>query len=336
MRTYIFILFFFNTLLTYGQYSEEIISTDSTDIEIIRNSAYRIWEETYKDKDSVWYSVRYIKDTTQVKTEGWKTKKGKHIGVWKEYTINGELMYTWNHEMGICEVNPKLYPYHGLLEKMKLKADGIIIKTYSKVFFEKHVKFNYECNAYYGQYKTYSTGTFWINDYLGSWIEPLKGKPNTFMFRYDILYDSGELFSRGIELELDSIGNYIPNEDKGFEKLLDNSPRVFSVNKFNIIEKAKENGLELSDTATYFCFLTWESFKKPDFYNGQYKYYIAVKSGEKKEISELENGRSRITEKFTVYEFNPWTSEYLNTKKMKAVREWEKLSGSSTGLIPDE
>jgi hypothetical protein len=131
MRKYIFILFLFCSLLTFGQYSEEIINTDSSDIKIVRNSMYKIWEEAYRDKDSVWYSVKYINDTSQVNTEGWQTRDGKQLGIWKEYTINGDLMYTWNHETGICEINPKLYPYHNLLEKMKSKADSIIINTYS-------------------------------------------------------------------------------------------------------------------------------------------------------------------------------------------------------------
>jgi hypothetical protein len=325
MKRSIYILLILFSVNLYGQKPfKEIIETDSSSIEIIRNSVYRCYEETYKNKDSIWWSVSYIDDTTQLFTEGWKTKSDKYLGTWKEYNRHGELMYTWNHDNGFCEVNPKLYPYHDLLVKMKLKTDSIIIKTYSKDFFEKHVKFNYDCNAYYGY------------NYFGSWLEPLKGIPNNFLIRYDILYDSTALFNRGIELELDSVGNYIPDEENGFEKLSSDSPRVFSINKFNLIEKAKENGLSISDTTTYFCFLTWESLKKTEFYNGQYKYYVAVKVAELKDMNEEEEGRSRITEKFMVYVFNPWTGEYLETKKMKSVREWEKLSGFSTGLIPDE
>jgi hypothetical protein len=336
LAIYIAILFF--SFQAFGQKKpfREIIETDSSTIEIIRNSVYRCYEETYKSKDSIWWNVTYIDDTTQLHTEGWKNKSGKYLGIWKEFNRQGELMYTWNHVTGECDINKSLYPYHDLLEKMKFKADSIIISAYSMEFFEKHVKFNYECNAYLGHNETYSTGTFWINDYLGSWTEPLKGKPNTFMFRYDIQYDSGELFSRGIELELDSIGNYIPDEDKGFERLSDNSPKVISVDKTNILQTIRKNGFEISDTATFFCFLTWESFKKNEFFNGQYKYYVAVKIDEIKEINENENGRSRVTEKFKVYSFNPWTGEYIETKKMKSVREWEKLSGFSTGLMPDE
>jgi hypothetical protein len=188
----------------------------------------------------------------------------------------------------------------------------------------RNVKFNYECNAYNGY------------NYLGSWIEPIKSIPNNFLFRYDILYDSDAIFNRGVELELDSIGNYILNEERGFERLLPNSPRVFSVNNLNIIEKAKEKGLTISDTTTYFCFLTWESLKINEFYNGNYRYYLAVKYDEIKQIGEEENGRSRVTERFMVYIFNPWTGKYLETKKMKSVREWGKVSGFSTGLIPDK
>jgi hypothetical protein len=233
MKRSIYILLILFSVNLYGQKPfREIIETDSSTIEIIRNSVYRCYEETYKNKDSIWWSVSYIDDTTQLFTEGWKTKSDKYLGTWNEYNRQGELMYTWNHDNGLCEVNPRLYPIHDLLVKMKLKTDSIIIKTYSKDFFEKHVKFNYECNAYYGYH------------YLGSWIEPLKGIPNNFLIRYDLLYDSIALFSRGIELRLDSVGNYVADEENGFEKLSSDSQRVFSVNKFNIIEKAKKMDLQ--------------------------------------------------------------------------------------------
>ncbi len=155
------IILILNSMCVYGQFSSEKISTDSSEIEIIRNSEYRVYEETYKNKDSVWYSVRYIKDTSQIKTERWKTKNNRYLGVWKEYTLNGTLMYTLDHFNGICEINISLYPYHDLLELMKAKADSLIISVYSLEFFKDHVRFDYKCYAYDE------------DGYVGSWIEPI-------------------------------------------------------------------------------------------------------------------------------------------------------------------
>lgn len=80
--------------------------------------------------------------------------------------------------------------------------------------------------------------------------------------------------------------------------------------------------------------MKWESFKKPEFYNGEFKYYISEFVNEVKNLNE--NGRSRIEYKYNVYYFNPWTGDFLGKKKMKRVKEWEKNSGFTTDLIPDE
>ena len=55
------------------------------------------------------------------------------------------------------------------------------------------------------------------------------------------------------------------------------------------------------------------------------------------QIDEIKKeGRSRITYKFNVYSFNPWTGEFLETKKMKQIKEWGKDSGFTSDLLPDE
>ena len=112
--------FFLMTVFSiYGQFGSQILNTDSTNIEIIRNTEYQIYEETYKNRDSVWYSVHFIKDTTRLNIEGWKRKNGTRFGVWKEYNYDQLLLYTWDYDKGICKVNKDLYPYHDILEKMK-------------------------------------------------------------------------------------------------------------------------------------------------------------------------------------------------------------------------
>lgn len=320
------ILPIFSTLSVFGQFSQKHISTDSSEIEITRNSVYKIYEETYKNRDCIWYSVRYIKDTTQVNTEGWMTKDRKYLGTWREYTIGGEILYTWNHDNATCKVNEELFPYHYLLERMKRKADSLIIATYSQIFFDNHVRFEFNCYAYDK------------DGYVGSWTEPMKRKPTEFLFRYAVrLNENTEWQSEMIGLELDKNGNYIPSHDRfnnnGFEKL-NSENRTFKIDKEKAVCIAKNKGLEIESPNKVFGFLTWESFDNAIFYNGQFRYYIAEFTDKIENINK--NGRSRIVYKYNVYSFNPWTGKFLEMKKMKRVKAWEENSGFTSNLIPDE
>jgi hypothetical protein len=321
-----------------GQFRQNI-STDSSDIEIIRNSVYHIYEETYKNKDSIWYSVHFIRDTTRLNTEGWKRKNGEHLGIWEEYDFDGQLLYTWDYDHGICEVNKAHFPYHDILQRMKATADSLIISIYSKEFFDNHVKFEYECYAY-NHYKTKfgcCEDSMWTHDYLGSWTEPIKAKPNSFKFRYQVRLHKND--EKGIELgmDLDSVGNYVPSGDDfwnnyGFEKV-DGEKKSFEIDIEKAIEIAKRHGLTNTDTSEIGEFLIWENFKKQTFFNGQYRYYITDLTSK----TEYKKGQDRqgIIYRYDVYSFNPWTGEFIEKKKMKSIHEWGKLSGHRTGLLPD-
>ncbi|GGZ65546.1 hypothetical protein [Mesonia mobilis] len=320
-----FLLTFFTLisgLSVFGQFSRENISTDSSDIEIIRNSVYHVYEESYKNKDSVWYSVHYIKDTTRLNTQGWKRKNGKHLGIWKEYNFDKQLLFTRDYDNAICEVNRQLFPHHEILERMKKKADSLIISNYSQEFFDSQVRFNFNCYAY-------------DNDgYVGSWTEPMKRKPTEFLFRYQVRLKNSDWQSEMIGISLDENGNYIPSHDRfnnnGFEKL-NSENRTFEIDKTKAISIAKEHGLKGKNISE---FLKWERFNKATFYDGQFKYYIAELIDQIDEIKK--EGRSRITYKFNVYSFNPWTGKFLEKKKMKQIKEWGKNSGFTSDLLPDE
>lgn len=324
------ILFVFIAVQAFGQEKpfREIIETDSSTIEIIRNSIYRCYEETYKNKDSIWWSVSYIDDTTQVNTEGWKTKSGKYLGVWKEYTRQGDLMYTWDHDAGTCEVNPLLYPYHETLKKMKKIADGLIVSAYSQAFFDQHVRFDFDCYAYDK------------DGYVGDWTTPMERIPKEFLLRYAVrLSAADEYTNEMIRIDLDSIGNYIINSDYprpryGFEDLGKNSARTFNLDKVKAKEIAIANGLIDSKTSEITESLTWESFKNPGFYNGRFLYYLTEFTG-KTEYTEGQN-RKGIIFRYNVYAFNPWTGEFIEKKKMKSIREWGPHSGHSSGLMLDK
>jgi hypothetical protein len=309
------LLFLLAYKIVLAQYSENIFKTDTSEIKIIKNSVYHIYEETYKNKDSVWYSVHYIKDTARINTEGWKRRNGKLLGVWNEFNYDQQLLYTWDHDKGNCEVNKDLFPYHDILEKMKLKADSLIITNYSKEFYDKHIRFEYNCVAY-NHYKAKfdcCEDSIWTDDFLGSWIEPIKTKPNSFKFRYEIRLNESD--QNGIELGicLDSAGNYFPSDDDkwnnyGFEKVTsENKTFEIDIKKSTII--AKQHGLIVTDSSDIKEFLIWENFKKQTLYNGQFRYYITDLTSK----TEYKKGKDRqgIVYRYNVYSFNPWTGDFI-------------------------
>ncbi len=234
-------------------------------------------------------------------------------------------MYTRDYDNAVCEVNKSLYPFHDTLERMKTKADNLIINTYSKEFFEEHVRFDFNCYAYDE------------DGYVGSWTEPIERKPTKFLFRYQVKLNTSEWYDEMIGIELDEKGEYIPNEgfwnNYGFENVKSNN-KTFQIDKNKAIEIAKTKGLQVNNLEKVSEFLKWEKFKKAEFYNGQFKYYITEFTNEIKDIKD--EGRSRIVYKYNVYSFDPWTGEFIEKKRMKRVREWEKNSGFTSDLLPDE
>ena len=318
-----FIIAFLTGLSAFGQFTTEKIETDSTEIEIIKNSAYKIYEETYKKKDSVWYSVRYIEDSTQIKTEGWETKNGKRLGIWNEYLQDGTLLYSWDHDKGICEINKSEYHYHHLIEEMKATADSLIISTYSNEFFENYVRFDYDCFAYDK------------DGYVGGWIEPIQRKPTRFLFWYSVKLPFSDWYDRMIGIELDENGRYIPNEgfwdNYGFEKMKDEK-KTFQIDRNNAMNIAKEKGLKVTDSSQINDFLKWEGFKKKEFYNGQFRYYITELSNT---IKNQTDERTVIVYKYNIYSFNPWTGAFIEKKKMKKMESIGNYSGFTSGLVPD-
>ncbi len=319
------IILFLVNYSAYGQFSREKITTDTSEIEIIRNSVYRVYEETYKDKDLVWYSVRFIKDSSQVHREGWKTKRGMYIGIWNEYTIDGTLMYTWDHDKGTCVVNKSLFPYYDLLEIMKAKSDSLIKTVYSDDFFTNLTRFNFNSSAHDEE------------GYVGSWTEPMKRKPTKFIFKYNVRIDSNIWYENMIGIELNENGEYVQNNgiwsNFGFENV-SVPEKTFKLKTAIALETAKQNGLPNADTNKVSMFLRWEKISEKDFFCGRFKYYITELIDTIKDIKE--NARSRVTYKYNVYTFNPWTGDFIEKKRMKRIKEWEKHSGFTSDFMPDE
>jgi len=332
MKPTIYLLFFLFSInaLCQNKPSWEIIETDSSSIEIIRNYLYKCWDETYKYKDSTRFIAWFIDDTTQVHYESWEEKTiNRNFGISREYKKDGTIMYEWDHDKGILTVNRAYYPYYNMLEEMKIKADSMIIKTYSKEFFGDHIRFEYEGSAWFGEWKVFDKDTVWSTNMVGSWREPMTRKPNHFRIKYTVVFSQTDETGIGLEIELDSLGNYYPSKNDmwgnyGFEKVK-GKQRTFNIDKNEAIEIAKSNGLVVTDSSEISEFLTWEKSGKKEFFNGQYRYYISVLTG-KTEYTEC-NDRKGIIYRFNVYVFNPWTGKFIEMKKMKNRHEWGKNSG---------
>jgi hypothetical protein len=287
-------------------------------------NSIRVFNEL-KNKSRTYYTD-YFYDTKKIREEGIFSEDNDHLGTSRVYSPDGKIISETNHDFGTWTVYKKdEYPFYEKQSKIKLKADSLIQSVYGQDFFNKHVTWKIDGSAIYNKNES------------GDWVDKFEKEPNRFLFRYNLRFDPEHIYRGIIEFELDSIGTFIPNQSEviyGFEKVPDHVNRNFKLNFVNAIERAKEKGLVESDSNKAITFLKWESFRKPELYNGHFRFYVIIKTGLVKDI--VPRGRSSITEKFDVYSFNPWTGDFIEKKKMKSISSWEERSGSSTGLIEDK
>ncbi|UFH33270.1 hypothetical protein LNP04_06005 [Chryseobacterium sp. C-71] len=314
----------FLNIFFYAQFEKKIIETDSTRIEIIKNSKYKVFNEIYKYKDSIWSKVTFINDTLKLKSKGWTTKQHKRLGFWQEYNEDGDLMYSRDYDKNTCIINSKLYPYYDLLVETKKKADKLILENYGEKFMNNHVIFEFYCSAYEN------------SKYVGSWDEPLTDRPNRFIFDYSIRLKKTDKPTY-LRIEIDKNGQFVPQEHyynyAGFEKIKEKN-KIFRISKDDAIAIANKKGLNSNNSGKVQDYLVWESLKTKEFYNGHFRYYI-TNLVDKIHYKKSED-RKGIIYKFDVYVFNPWTGKFLEKKKMKSIEESGKVSGHKTGLLPDE
>ncbi|SKB89509.1 hypothetical protein [Chryseobacterium balustinum] len=313
------IYFILINIFIYSQFERKKIETDSSYIEIVKNSKYKVFNEIYKSKDSIWSRVTFIDDTLKLNSEGWTTKQHKRLGIWQEYNENGDLMYTRDYDNNTCIINSNLYPYHNLLVETKKKADKLILENYGEKFMNNHVIFEFYCYAYQD------------GKYVGSWDEPLSGKPNSFIFDYSVRLKKTDkpIYLR---IEINKNGRLVPQEHyynyAGFEKIEEKN-RIFRISKENAIAIANTKGLKNNNNSKVQEYLIWENQKT----NGYFRYYITNLVD--KIHYEKSEDRKGIVYKFDVYVFNPWTGKFIEKKKMKSIEESGKRSDHTTGLLPD-
>lgn len=278
-----------------------------------------------KNRNVVLYEYYYNGTARLESTYCYDTLK-RIIGKSKHFTEKGELKYTKDYDNGEWFVpNKYVYPFYDLQSKMKVTADSLISKMYGHSFLINNVVWNID-----GSYISNQTES-------GYWTDRFKKTPTEFLFRYDVKLDKNNRFDELIEFALDSNGVFIPNQYEaiyGFENVADNLKGSFKLTYDQAIIKAKELGLTENDTTKAVGILRWENFDKPKLINGRFRFYVTIRTKIIESI--VPNGRSRRISKYDVYSFNPWTGEFIEKKKMKSIYSWEKLSGNSTGLIPDK
>lgn len=284
----------------------------------------RVIKTFTKDRNIVFYDY-YYNGTTQLESTFTYDTLKKPIGVTKQYTKNGVLEYSQDYDKGEWVVFSKSeYPYYDLQSKMKVMADSLVSKMYGYSFFKNNVVWSVSGSYIYNEKES------------GRWTDKFKNKPTKFLFRYDVKLDENHKYEDLIEFELDSNGIFIPNQYEeifGFENVPDNLKGGFRLTYDDAITKSKQLGLSENDTIRAVGLLRWENFKKPELINGQFRFYVIIKTETIENI--VPDGRSSRITKYDVYSFNPWTGEFIEKKKMKSVYSWRKMSGSGTGLIPD-
>jgi hypothetical protein len=309
----------FGSIKSYCQYGQIVLETDSTEIEISKNSVYWILEESYKNKDSIFRSVRFIHDTTQVNVEGWQRKDGEPFGKWNEYTIDGTWLYTIDYTNHSWIYNKDEYKFQSIKDSIKAKADLILIDMFGKEFFDNNVVFQFYGQTAIGSWKNYEGVESWSTEKrLGSWIEPIEQKPNFFDLDYSIKLSKNELYHDMLELRLDSTGNLIQQSssfEMSFEDIMIQHIGKFKISRELAIQLCKDNKLKESvneyDTRLRF------GWRKMDEYSGKFYYEVT------QQYEEIIDGDCKpnctITGFFNVWRFDPWTNELFFNKSMKKI-----------------
>ncbi len=294
-------------------------------------SDYREIKTFDKNKDYVLCEQFYDK-TTKLKRISKYDTIGYPIRIAENYTRNGDLQFIQDYDKGQWIIyNKESYPYYDLQTRIKAKADSLIIKMYGDNFFLNHTVWSVD-----GSYV--SKGIKQRN----RWTEMLKEEPQKFTFCYKVKLDSQNNYNSYIYFDLDKNGNFIPNmfgggfffAGSGFENIPDNIKGSFRLNYNVALREAKNLGLIETDSIKAFGQLYWEDFRKSNIYNGQFRFYICIKT---KTIENLNpNGRSFKTTKYDIYSFSPWTGNFKEIKKMKVSNWWEKERSGFSLLEPDK
>lgn len=303
-----------------------VVHTDSSRIESRLYPGGKEVKEIITGKNLVYYWF-YRNNQARVTTTSTYTKTDRVIGITKEYDDDGRLLYSIDHDHGKWIVaNVQIDPYYFLRQQMKAKTDLLIAAMYGYCFLTHNVIWNVR------------SSTICNEAICGNWTDIFGQRPIKFTFRYDVKLDPEHVYPELIEFALDAQGNFITDDYEdvyGFEPL-----SIFPVKGFELVyRKALVTAQKASKVRGSLStgFLKWEKVKSPflytyGLYTGQFRFYVPIKTGVQRDLHP--KGRSRVTEYYNVYSFNPWTGAFAGKQQMESVHEWEERSGFSSGLRP--
>ncbi len=310
MKLFIVILllsFFYPIILSQDKPFREYFETDSTNIEIIRNSVYKITTQTYKYKDSVWYQVLYIQDTNRLYTQGWHDKSGKkYYDVWDEFDFDGTWIYSYDYENDVITRNIEKFKYFYLIENGQQHAENWIIKAYGKQFFDDYIRFDNNVWAYYN------------SEYVGRFDEPMSKRPNRLNYRYSIHMGSLIAYNM-IEVEIDTIGNLLRYGEIIDIKEPNNQEKKFVINSNKAMDTLLAYGY-LAESDSVFCenvgWMTRHFFDLSEYSLDSFYYYLIRPIGSY--VETYSRGERFTYFLYKVYIFNPWDGTFLEKRIMRS------------------
>jgi hypothetical protein len=291
-------LFVFASLYSFSQalQRDSIFHSHDSTFEI------KTWKELnlirefirFEGKEEFYYKEFDFK-TLHLKAEG-LLKSGLCTGNWRFYKKKGKL----DHQVNFEPVHTKSYttadgPYADLFKYIKQKCDSLLEQKKEKsgnFLFHFH-----SSQSYYYRFGFTPNG----NTYK-------QARPNSFLMRYDLVFNDGQLFRTFayVELELDSLGNI---KKENYSSLMTDYKNVDFISMKSAASIALKNGLDDADQPLGFKFL----FITDSVAGKKGKIILRVTGkffDRKKEI--VKNGIS-ITLYFRYTDLNPWTGEVIGS-----------------------
>jgi hypothetical protein len=268
----------------------------------------------------------YFNDTEILESELYLGSSRLISGIFNQYDKDGSMIYSADFDKGIWTVyKEREYPFLGMVNALKSKADSLLTKIYGKPFLARNAIWSIQSSYVRSKHGS------------GYWADMGKFKPTSFLFRYDVRLDSDHIYNDAIEFELNSTGEFIPDkyeETYGFEKLPGSQKNGMTLTYEKAIRLAKREGLSESDSVKAEGYLQWVCSKSSELFNGHFEFYVLFKTSTR--TKEGPKGQSNTVTKYDVYSFNPWTSAFNGKKKMKTINFRESIGGVDSGLLPDQ
>lgn len=318
LRYIVLVLALLKVMEAEAQFSNRLLETDSSYIEITTNGKKKFWEETYKDRDSVYYKVYHFPDTNTLRQEGWLRDEGLRFGKWAAYNSNGTRLYELDYDKHTCNFNQTLYPRLDTKQQMKKKADTLLINKFGLPFFRQNIYFDFDAHIYQWQLINYPTGRFFERVRIADWVEPAYKKPHGYVLNYSIRLSAQEKFRNYLTIELDSLG--VPIKDTTGEALnFDDTRQALStamqINRPAALAICKRHPLWES---TYDFETTLKyGWLKDGLYPGEFYYEVQQLYDLSDDASKSINGA--LAKYYNVWRFNPWTGELFFKKRLKKI-----------------